>query len=139
MAKHEVVTTWAGDMAFEAEVTGHKIRIDATPEVGGHDSGPRPKPLILASVAGCTGMDVVSLLKKMRQPLSWFDLKVEGELTEEHPVYYKSIEIVYRFKEADGLEKDKVEKAVNLSQERYCGVSALLKLAVPVTFRIEYL
>ncbi|HUX38527.1 MAG TPA: OsmC family protein [Rectinemataceae bacterium] len=139
MANHEVITTWTGDMAFEAEVSGHKIRIDAAPDVGGHDSGPRPKPLVLVSVAGCTGMDVVSLLKKMRQPLSWFDLKVDGELTEEHPVSYKSIEIVYRFKESDGLEKDKVEKAVNLSQDRYCGVSALLKKAIPVTWRIEYL
>lgn len=139
MANHEVITTWTGDMAFEAEVAGHKIKIDAAPDVGGHDSGPRPKPLVLVSVAGCTGMDVVSLLKKMRQPLTWFDLKVDGELTEEHPVYYKSIEIVYRFKESDGLEKDKVEKAVSLSQDRYCGVSALLKKAIPVTWRIEYL
>ena len=139
MSTHEVITTWAGDMAFEAVVAGHKVRMDATPESGGHDSGARPKQLLLASLAGCTGMDVVSLLKKMRQALTWFDMKVEGESTEENPMYYKTMTLVYRFKESDGLEKDKVERAVNLSQERYCGVSALFKMAIPVNFRIEYL
>lgn len=139
MSTHEVITTWAGDMAFDAVVSGHTVRMDATPESGGHDSGARPKQLLLASLAGCTGMDVVSLLKKMRQNLTWFDLKVEGEATEEHPMYYKTMTLVYRFKASDGLEKDKVEKAVNLSQERYCGVSALFKKAIPVNFRIEYL
>jgi len=139
MSSHEIVATWAGDMAFDAVVAGHTIRIDAEGDVGGHDSGPRPKPLLLVALAGCTGMDVVSLLKKMRQNLTWFDIKVEGVLTEEQPKYYKSFTIVYRFKESDGLEKDKVERAVGLSQERYCGVSALFKLAVPVDWRIEYL
>lgn len=138
MSSHEVVTTWMGDMAFEADVGGHKVRIDASPDVGGHGGGPTPKPLLLVSLAGCTGMDVVSLLKKMRQPLTWFDMKVEGELTEEHPKYYRSITLVYRFKEADGLAKDQVQKAIDLSQERYCGVSALLKKAVPVNVRVEY-
>ncbi len=139
MSTHEVITTWAGDMAFDAVVSGHTVRMDATPESGGHDTGARPKQLLLASLAGCTGMDVVSLLKKMRQNLTWFDMKVEAESTEDHPMYYKTMTLVYRFKSSDGLEKDKVEKAVNLSQERYCGVSALFKMAIPVNFRIEYL
>ena len=137
--KHEVVTTWTGDMSFEALVSGHTIRMDAAAEFGGKDSGARPKTLLLASVAGCSGMDVISLLRKMRQPFTWFDIKVEGELTAEQPTYYKSMEVVYRFKEADGLDRALVEKAVSLSQERYCGVSALFKLAIPLTWRIEYL
>lgn len=137
--KHEVVTTWAGGMAFESDIFGQKVRMDSSKEGGGADSGCRPKPLLLTALAGCSGMDVVSILQKMRQPLSWFDMKVEGELTEEQPTYYKSMAMVYRFKEADGLDKAKVEHAVRLSSESYCGVSALFKLAIPVTWSIEYL
>ncbi|MEI6386965.1 MAG: OsmC family protein [Spirochaetota bacterium] len=138
MGSHEIVTTWAGEMAFTADFDDYSVRMDTNPEMGRTGPGASPKKLLLAALAGCSGMDVVSLLKKMRQPLSWFDMRVTGELTEGHPAYYKSMEIVYRFKTSDGLEADKVEKAVNYSQERYCGVSALYKLAIPVTFRIEY-
>jgi putative redox protein len=139
MKRHEVVTSWAGGLAFDAQVSGHRLRMDASAEAGGEDSGCRPKPLLLAAVAGCTGMDVVSILKKMREPLSWFDIAVGGELTEGEPSYYGAMEIVYRFKASDGLDPAKVEKAVSLSQERYCGVSAQFKLSIPVSHRIEYL
>jgi len=135
---HEINCSWTGDMAFEAEVSGHKIRLDADETVGGKDSGPRPKPLLLASLAGCSGMDVVSILKKMREPLTWFDIKVSGDLTEEHPKYYSSIKITYEFKASDKLKDENVRKAVALSQDKYCGVSALLKKAVPVEWEIVY-
>lgn len=134
----EISCTWTGDMAFEAEVSGHKILLDADETVGGKDSGPRPKPLLLASLAGCSGMDVISILKKMREPVSWFDVKVSGELTEEHPKYYSSIKVTYEFKASDGLKDENVRKAVILSQDKYCGVSALLKKAVPVEWEIVY-
>jgi putative redox protein len=84
-------------------------------------------------------MDVVSILKKMREPVSWFNMKVRGELTEEHPKTYTSISLVYEFKAADGLKDENVRKAIDLSQERYCGVSALLKKAIPVSHEIVYL
>lgn len=134
----EISCTWTGDMAFEAEVSGHKIRLDADESVGGKDSGPRPKPLLLASLAGCSGMDVISILKKMREPVSWFDVKVSGELTEEHPKYYSSLKVTYEFKASDGLKDENVRKAVILSQDKYCGVSALLKKAVPVEWEVVY-
>lgn len=137
--KHEIACAWTGGMAFEAEVNGHKFTMDADAEFGGADSGPRPKPLLLAALAGCSGMDVVSLLRKMREPLSWFDMRVEGELSEEHPKRYTDMTIVYRFKGADGLDPEKVEKAVALSQERYCGVSATLRDSVRLAWRVEYL
>ncbi|HUX38715.1 MAG TPA: OsmC family protein [Rectinemataceae bacterium] len=136
--KHEITTAWAGGMAFESDIFGHKLRMDSSKEGGGEDSGCRPKPLLLASVAGCSGMDVVSILNKMRQALSWFDIKVEAEATEGQPSYYSSMEMVYRFKESDKLDEDKVKRAVELSHEKYCGVSALFKMAIPVTWRIEY-
>ncbi len=131
--------TWKDGMAFEAVMDGHTITIDATPDVGGKDLGPRPKPLMLLSLAGCTGMDVVSILDKMKQKLSWFNVKVEAEQTEEHPKHYKKFTVIYQFKQSDNLDPGKVEKAVSLSQERYCGVSALLSKAAELDHRIEYL
>ncbi len=136
---HEINCSWQGDMAFDAEVNGHTIRLDADESVGGKDSGPRPKPLILAALAGCSGMDVVSILKKMREPLTWFNVKVQGDLTEEHPKTYRAVRIVYEFKASDGLKDENVRKAIGLSQDRYCGVNALLKKALPVDTEIRYL
>jgi len=136
---HEISCAWKGDMAFTAEVNGHEFVIDADEEFGGHDQGPRPKPLILASLAGCSGMDVVSILRKMREPVSWFNMRVRGELSDEHPKVYTSIRIVYEFKASDGLKDENVRKAVDLSQERYCGVSAMLKTFAPIEVEIAYL
>lgn len=136
---HEISSTWQGDMAFASELNGHRIVVDANEEFGGKDLGPRPKPLILVSLAGCSGMDVISVLKKMREPVSWFNMRVQGELTEDHPVTYKSIKIIYEFKASDGLKEENVKKAVDLSQDKYCGVSILLRKAIPVEFDIQYL
>ena len=126
-------------MSFEAEVTGHKLKMDADESVGGSDSGPRPKPLVLASLAGCSGMDVISILTKMREPVSFFNIRVQGDVTEDHPKYYSTIKMIYEFKASDGLKDDSVRKAVSLSHEKYCGVSALLKKAIPVEWEIAYL
>lgn len=136
--KHAISCDWKGGMAFEADVMGHKLVMDAGADDGGADSGLRPKPLLLSALAGCSGMDVVSILKKMREPLSSFSMRVEGEVAEEEPKRYTEIKIIYEFKEADGLDRAKVEKAVSLSQEKYCGVAALLKLAVPLGWEIAY-
>lgn len=134
-----VECNWQGDMAFELNVNNHTFIIDADDSVGGRDLGPRPKPLMLAALAGCTGMDVVSILKKMREPLSWFNIKVNANLTDEHPKVYDKVELVYQFRESDGLKKDNVVKAVELSQTKYCGVSAMFKEFVSLQYRIEYL
>jgi len=117
---------WAGDMAFEAEVNDFKIMLDAEPRVGGKNRGPRPKPLTLVSLGGCTGMDVISILTKMRVKPDYFNVEVSGELTDEHPKYFHTIHIRYIFRGKD-LPMDKLEKAVNLSQDRYCGVSEMLR------------
>jgi len=134
----KVECTWQHDMAFEAEVNGFKIPLDAEPGVGGQNAGPRPKPLTLVSLAGCTGMDVISILKKMRVELDYFNVSVEGELTEEHPKYYHKIHIIYELKGKD-VDLDKVEKAVNLSQDKYCGVSAMLRKVSGITHEIRLL
>ena len=126
-------------MAFEASVNGHTLVLDATDEAGGHDLGPRPKPLTLVSLAGCTGMDVISILRKMREPVSWFNVRVKGETTTEHPKTYIKIRLIYEFKASDGLKDENVRKAVSLSKDRYCGVSALLRKATDLEDEIVYL
>lgn len=136
---HEISCAWQGDMAFNAEVNGHSVMMDAGADFGGKDSGPRPKPLLLASLAGCSGMDVVSILKKMREPLSWFNIRVRAEVTDGQPTTYSGIVIVYEFKASDGLKEENVRKAVELSQEKYCGVSAMLRQAADVSYEIAYL
>ncbi len=132
----KVSVNWSGDMAFEVELNGFKLTIDADEKVGGQNKGPRPKPLTLASLGGCTGMDVISILKKMRVEPDEFNIEVSGELTEEHPKYYHKIHIKYLFKGKE-LDEAKIEKAVNLSQDRYCGVSELLRKGAELTHEIE--
>jgi putative redox protein len=132
---NKVDISWTEDMAFEASVNNHKIVIDAVEAVGGKDRGPRPKPLMLVALGGCTGMDVVSMLKKMRVEFDGLNIEVEGELTEEHPKVYHTITIRYIFK-GKNLPMDKLEKAVNLSQERYCGVTAMLQKAAKIEHKI---
>lgn len=130
--KQEISISWKDGMAFEAEVNGHKLLLDATEQFGGRDLGPRPKALMLVALAGCTAMDVVSILAKMRVDLDNFDVKVEGEQSEEQPVHYTSMHIIYEFW-GENLPEEKLEKAINLSHERYCGVSAVYRKAMPVT------
>ena len=136
MATEQVRVNWLENMAFEAEVNGHKIIIDAAETVGGENRGPRPKPLMLVALAGCTGMDVVSILKKMRVDVDGFNVVVEGDLTEEHTKQFTQMRVVYEFKGKD-LPMDKLEKAVNLSEERYCGVSAMYKKAIGISTEIK--
>lgn len=133
---HKVKTVWKDNMAFDSQIDNHTIRIDA-PNPLGDDTGPSPKKLLLSSLAGCTGMDVVSLLKKMRVPFSNFEMDVDADLTDEHPKIYSEIRIVYRIFGTQ-LNKEKVEKAIDLSQEKYCGVSAMLEKNSPIKYTIEY-
>lgn len=133
--KHKISNVWKENMAFEADINGFKITLDADESVGGENRGPRPKALTLVSLAGCTAMDVISILKKMRVEPEYFNVEVEGELTDEHPKYYHSIHLNYIFRGKD-LPMEKLEKAVNLSQDRYCGVSALLAKGAKITHEI---
>jgi putative redox protein len=123
-------------MSFDIEIGGYKIIVDAGESVGGQGLGPTPKPLMLASLAGCTGMDVVSLLKKMKVDFDRFNLKIEGELNDEHPKKYNKIVIYYQFTGTD-IQFDKVEKAITLSLGKYCGVAAVYKQVIDVSYVIE--
>ncbi len=134
--KTSVSINWLDKMAFEGEADGHKFIFDADPQVGGEGRGFRPKQFMMYALAGCTAMDVISILKKMRVEVEAFHVEVESELTEEHPKHYTSAHIIFTFKGKD-LPMDKLEKAVNLSEERYCGVSTVYKKVMPVTTEIR--
>ncbi len=133
--KSQISLNWLQQMTFETTVNGHKLILDADQSVGGNDQGPRPKPLLLVALAGCTAMDVVSILEKMRVKPESFTVDVQGDLTEEHPKVYKTLHITYRFK-GKYLPADKIEKSITLSQEKYCGVSAMLSKASQLTYDI---
>ena len=137
MANQVSVTTgWLENMAFESEINGHKIIIDAEPYVGGENRGPRPKPFMLAALGGCTAMDVISILKKMRVEPEEFKVHVQGDLTEEHPKHFFKMHVIYEFKGKD-LPLDKIKRAVQLSEEQYCGVSAVYKKVMELTSEIK--
>jgi putative redox protein len=136
MPKEQIKVKWLENMAFSAEVNGHEIILDAAEKVGGENRGPRPKPLMLTALAGCTGMDVVSILKKMRVKLDDFNVYVEGDLTEEHPKQFTQMHVIYEFK-GKNLPVGKLQKAVNLSDERYCGVSAMYRKSIELTSEIK--
>lgn len=134
--KDAINVKWTGDMAFEALVDEHRIVMDARQEVGGKNSGPRPKPLLMVSLAGCTGMDVISILRKMKVEVTGFHMRVIGELTEDHPKRYTAIKLIYEFSGIN-LPADKLQRAVELSQEKYCGVSATLKDSCEISYEIK--
>lgn len=126
---------WLNKMAFDVELNGHHFTIDADPRVGGENQGPKPKGLLLTSLAGCTGMDVVSILKKMKIEDYQLEINVEGELTEEHPRIYHTINLNFVFK-GDQLPEDKIKRAIELSEIRYCGVSEMLRRSSKIKTRI---
>lgn len=131
----EANVTWAGGMAFEAQQDGFTIGLDADPDFGGQGKGPKPKTLMLTALGGCTAMDVISILKKMQVPVEAFEVQASGDLTDDHPKVFKAIHLKYVFKGKD-LPMDKLQRAVGLSQDKYCGVSAMLAKACPVTHEI---
>jgi putative redox protein len=131
----KTVLSWNGDMSFDVELQGHRFSVDANEEFGGKNRGPRPKPLLLSGLGGCTGMDVVSLLRKMKMPFDSFSLEVEGETTAEHPQPYKSITIKYILK-GDNLDREKIDKAIALSLDKYCGVYAMLAKTAQITHQV---
>lgn len=135
---HQIKLNWTSNMSFETEVNGHKITLDAAEKVGGRNRGPRPKPLLLVALAGCTSMDVISLLNKMRVEYDDFFMNIEGDVSEDHPKYYTHLRLVYNIK-GDDIDQKKVEKAVKLSQEKYCGVNFMLGKAADISYQINYL
>lgn len=126
MTNH-ITTTWLGGMAFESNnPSGHNLKIDAGPDDGGEGAGLRPKALMLSALAGCSGLDVASLIKKMKLEVDDFKIDTIANLTEEHPKYYDAVTIEYHFT-GSNLNEEKLKKAVDLSVEKYCGVMEMFR------------
>lgn len=135
--KHEIETQWMGKMQFNALVNGHTIIMDAPERVGGEDHGPIPKPFVLTALSGCTGMDVIALLRKQGVELKFFNLKVSGEISKQPPIEYTAANIVYEMW-GRPEDEDAALDAVITSQEKICGVSHMLKKIIPVTWQVIY-
>jgi putative redox protein len=127
---------FAGGMKFVGHSeSGHSISIDSAPEVGGQNQGVRPMELTLIALGGCTGIDVVSILNKMRIPFEDFRMDIDGTRQPDHPKTYRTIQLNYRF-QADESASDKISRAVHLSQEKYCSVSAILAATAAIEANI---
>ncbi|MCZ2222241.1 MAG: OsmC family protein [Chitinophagales bacterium] len=135
--KHEIESQWMGKMQFNALVNGHTIIMDAPERVGGEDNGPIPKPFVLTALSGCTGMDVIALLRKQGIQLEDFNLKVSGEISKQQPIEYVAANIIYEMKGKDENQQAALD-AVTTSQEKICGVSSMLKKIMPVTWQVIY-
>ncbi len=138
MAKQHISSAFTGGMAFTTELSPHALTIDLEPKDGGNNTGPRPKGLMLVSLAGCTGVDVVMILNKMRVEFSEFSIDVDAELTETEPKVYLSVKLIYKIK-VTKEDEPKVEKAVDLSQNKYCGVSAMFRSFAKLETEISFM
>jgi len=126
---------WTGGMSFDGVANGHHITLDTDSKWGGQDQGPRPKHLLLLALSGCSGMDTVSLLEKMRVQNYKFKVDIEADSTSDHPITYHTIRMDFRFWGED-IPQDKVVKAVTMSIERYCGAHAMLSRSANIISRI---
>jgi len=136
---HTVITSWKKDLLFESDnPSGHSILMDTSFENGGTNKGLSPKAMMLSSLAGCSGLDVVSVLNKMKVEVKDFKIITTGKLTEEHPKYYHSVLVTYQFF-GQNLPQEKIIKAVGLSVEKYCGVMEMFRRFAEVTIEIQYI
>ena len=126
----KTTSTWQGRHEFESMQEQNVIRMD-----GNRLTGFSPKALLLSGLAGCSGIDVVDILEKMRVPFTTITIEAEADQTEEHPRVFKDINLTYRIG-TDTANEEKVRKAIDLSLEKYCGVSAMLKKNSPINYTL---
>ncbi|WP_042355816.1 OsmC family protein [Bacillus rubiinfantis] len=132
----ETTIKWRGKMAFTGITpSGHELKMDAAPEVGGENTGARPTELLLNAIAGCTGIDIISILQKMRLDPKSFHMDVKGERADDHPKRFTDIHIHYALE--GELPEDKVVRAIQLSKDKYCSVSHSLSANITASYSIN--
>ncbi len=125
---------WEDGMRFAGTPElGAAITLDVRPDQGGTGRGPGPMETVLLALGACTGMDVVSILRKMRAPFEGLEIRITADRADEHPRVFTKIHVEYVFTGA-GLQADQAQRAVELSQEKYCSVSAMMRKAVDLTY-----
>lgn len=137
-ATTDVTVTFNGGMSFTATgPSGHAMSMDAAPEVGGTNSAPRPMEMLLASLGGCSGIDIALILRKMRIAFDGFEVRLHATRADEHPRIFTHIEMEYII-EGSNLEaqRAKLENAARLSAEKYCSAAGMLNKAAQVTWRV---
>lgn len=138
MATNTIDSVYQGGMSFTTAIRGHNVVIDLDPSNGGNNLGTSPKILMLVSLAGCTGVDVVGILNKMKVQFSGLSINVHAHLTDTEPKIYDEVVITYSIK-VDEKDQPKMEKAVALSQDKYCGVSEMFRAFSKLSHKIEFL
>lgn len=134
-AKEFTRMVWREEMTFDGTTTmGHHIVVDALPPAGSN-RGPKPVELLLTALAGCTAMDVLSILKKKREPVEGLEVLVEGTRAVDHPRSYTEIQVTYLVR--GRVNPRSVERAIELSENKYCGVHAMLSRSAHITSRYE--
>ncbi|MGK5089733.1 OsmC family protein [Bdellovibrionota bacterium FG-2] len=128
--------TWNDKMSFEADIRGKVVPMDVKPESGGDDSGPTPKELVLAGLAGCTGMDVAYVLNKMRAEFSGISIDADAQTTKGEPSVFDTVHLIYNVT-SPSLPEDKLMRAVELSQTKYCGVSAMIAKSARINYEVR--
>ena len=124
-------------MAFRATAeSGQQVLLDSSADAGGTGQGPTPMELLLMALGGCTAMDVISILRKMRQDVTDYRVEVRGERAETHPKVYTSLEVVH-IVTRHGVSREQAQRAIDLSAGTYCSVSAMLGASATVTHRLE--
>ncbi len=133
----ESVARWVDGLAFEGTFsTGHTLRMDASVEQGGQDSGPRPIELLLVGLAGCTGMDVLAILKRKKQEVTALSVAVSGERRKAQPNIFTKLRVTYEVT-GRSIDAEAVRQAVHLSEDKYCSVAAMLRCAAPISREIR--
>ncbi|MNT51588.1 hypothetical protein D3C72_1885600 [compost metagenome] len=135
MAHMECKTTWLGKMAFKSSIRGHEVIMDTKVESGGEDQGPSPKEMLLASITACSGIDVASILQKMRVTVELCEVSAKTETTAGYPSIFKQVELRFDIKGPD-IKADQAMKSVNLSMTKYCGVSAMVAPTSPLVYEV---
>lgn len=131
------IVRYTGGLSFIGKgETNHWVAMDGPPEFGGENAGSRPKELLLLALGGCTGADVASILSKRRVPFRKLEVALSAAISTEHPIVFTRVDITYRF-EGDDLPVADIERAIRLSQEKYCSVSAMLRRAMPIDWTAE--
>lgn len=133
----QIQTRWIKDLTFEGISEEHHVAIDTTVEGGGNNTGMGPKKLLLCSLCACSGIDVVLILKKMKVEYTLLEINAEAEQTTEDPKVFTYINLTYTT-DASTEDEAKFRRAVELSQEKYCGISLMLKKHCPVNFTIHH-
>ena len=133
--KSRVSVKWLNNMAFQGISDSHVVSLDASHEEGGNDNGLRPKALLMMALGGCTGMDVVNLLTKMREKFKSFEVNIEATIDHDNPLVYSSFEVTYIISGPE-INTPKIVKAVKMSMDTYCGVAMMLRKIAPINYTI---